>query len=190
VQILGSDAEAAADIDLVTCKHDLSRTFPDNVQDAAAKLPKKLLKSDFKNRVDLRNLFTLTIVPTLDSNVVENAFSLEKTKEGNWQLGFHITDVSHYVQPDEALDREAIKRGRSVYLGELVLPMLPEGVAERCSLVPGSDRLALSVLITIDYQTGQVLEWEIKESVIKVDLPVSEEEAEAILTNANSKPSL
>jgi ribonuclease R len=190
VQILGSDAEAAADIDLVTCKHDLSRTFPDNVQDAAAKLPKKLLKSDLKNRVDLRNLFTLTIVPTLDSNVVENAFSLEKTKEGNWQLGFHITDVSHYVQPDEALDREAIKRGRSVYLGDLVLPMLPEGVAERCSLVPGSDRLALSVLITIDYQTGQVLEWEIKESVIKVDLPVSEEEAEAILTNANSKPSL
>ncbi|MBW4668301.1 MAG: ribonuclease R [Cyanomargarita calcarea GSE-NOS-MK-12-04C] len=190
VQILGSDAEAAADIDLVTCKHDLSRTFPDNVQDAAAKLPKKLLKADLKNRVDLRDLFTLTIVPTLDSKVVENAFTLEKTKEGNWQLGFHITDVSHYVQPDEALDREAIRRGRSVYLGELVLPMLPEGVAERCSLVPGSDRLALSVLITIDYQTGQVLEWEIKESVIKVDLPVSEEEAEAILSNANSKPSL
>ncbi len=190
VQILGSDAEAAADIDLVTCKHDLSRTFPDNVQDAAAKLPKKLLKADLKNRVDLRNLFTLTIVPTLDSSVVENAFSLEKTKEGNWQLGFHITDVSHYVQPDEALDREAIRRGRSVYLGELVLPMLPEGVAERCSLVPGSDRLALSVLITIDYQTGQVLEWEIKESAIKVDLAVGEEEAEAILSNANSKPSL
>jgi ribonuclease R len=190
VQILGSDAEAAADIDLVTCKHDLSRTFSDNVQDAAAKLPKKLLKADLKNRVDLRNLFTLTIVPTLDSKVVENAFSLEKTSSGNWLLGFHITDVSHYVQPDEALDREAIRRGRSVYLGDLVLPMLPEGVAERCSLVPGSDRLALSVLITIDYQTGQVLEWEIKESVIKVDLPVSEEEAEAILSNANSKPSL
>jgi ribonuclease R len=190
VQILGSDAEAAADIDLVTCKHDLSRTFSDNVQDAAAKLPKKLLKADLKNRVDLRNLFTLTIVPTLDSKVVENAFSLEKTSTGNWLLGFHITDVSHYVQPDEALDREAIRRGRSVYLGDLVLPMLPEGVAERCSLVPGSDRLALSVLITIDYQTGQVLEWEIKESVIKVDLPVSEEEAEAILSNANSKPSL
>ncbi|MBW4614339.1 MAG: ribonuclease R [Desmonostoc vinosum HA7617-LM4] len=182
VQILGSDAEAAADIDLVTCKHDLSRNFPDNVLEAAAKLPKRLLKADLKNRQDLRNLFTFTITGVNgDSKVVENAFSLEKTPDGYWVLGFHISDLSHYIQPDEALDREALKRGRSVYLGELMLPMLPEVVAERCSLVASSDRLALSFLITIDPKSGQLEEWEIQPSVIHVDTALNKEQAEAIL---------
>ncbi|MBD2385613.1 ribonuclease R family protein [Cylindrospermum sp. FACHB-282] len=182
VQILGSDAEAAADIDLVTCKHDLSRNLPDNVLDAAAKLPKKLLKIDIKNRVDLRNLFTLTIESVNGDSTVENAFSWEKTPLGHWRLGVHITDVSHYVQPDEPLDREALKRGKAVYLGELVLPILPEAVIERCSLVPGSDRLTLSFLITIEPQSGEVLEWEIQPSIISVDTALSKSQAQAILT--------
>jgi ribonuclease R len=188
VQILGSDAEAAADIDLVTCKHDLSRTFPDNVQEAAAKLSKRLLKADLKNRLDLRNLFTLTIVGVNgDSKVVENALSLQRNAAGLWVLGFHISDVSHYVQPDEPLDREAFKRGRSVYLGELVLPMLPDAVAERSSLVAGSDRLALSFLITIDPESGEVDQWELQPSVIKVDTALSKEQAQAILTGKPEK---
>ncbi|MBO3462348.1 ribonuclease R family protein [Aetokthonos hydrillicola] len=187
VQILGSDAEAAADIDLVTCKHDLSRTFPENVQEAAAKLPKKLLKADLKNRLDLRQKFTLTIVANNGkSNIVENAFGLEKTADGNWLLSFHIADVSHYVQPDEALDREALKRGRTVYLGDLVLPILPETVADRCSLVPKSDRLTLSFLITIDSDSGEVIDWEIQPSVINVDQQLSVQEAETILTHQSS----
>ncbi|BAY75800.1 VacB/RNase II family 3'-5' exoribonuclease [Nostoc linckia NIES-25] len=182
VQILGSDAEAAADIDLVTCKHDLSRGFPDNVVEVAAKLPKKLLKADLKNRLDLRNAFTITIEGVnRDTKVVENAFSLERNPSGNWLLGVHIVDVSHYVQPDEALDREALKRGKSVYLGELILPMLPPTVAERCSLVPGSDRLTISFLITIDPKSGQIVEWEIQPSVIKVETALTTEQAEEIL---------
>ncbi|MBH8562507.1 VacB/RNase II family 3'-5' exoribonuclease [Nostoc sp. CENA67] len=182
VQILGSDAEAAADIDLVTCKHDLARNFPPSVLDAAAKLPKKLLKADLKNKLDLRKLFTFTITGVNgDTKAIENALSLEKTVTGNWVLGFHIADVSHYVQPDEPLDREALKRGRSVYLGELLLPMLPDTVAERCALVVGSDRLAISFLITIDPESGDVLDWEIQPSVINVKASVSKEQAEAIL---------
>ncbi|MBL1200716.1 MAG: VacB/RNase II family 3'-5' exoribonuclease [Nostoc sp. GBBB01] len=182
VQILGSDAEAAADIDLVTCKHDLSRTFADNVLEAAAKLPKKLLKADLKNRLDLRNVFTITIEGVNgDTKVIENAFSLERNPSGNWLLGVHIADISHYVQPDEALDREALKRGKSVYLGELILPMLPPIVAERCSLVAGSDRLTISFLITIDPKSGQIVEWEIQPSVIKVETALTTEQAEEIL---------
>ncbi|MBD2500821.1 ribonuclease R family protein [Anabaena azotica] len=182
VQILGSDAEAAADIDLVTCKHDLARNFPESILDAAAKLPKRLLKADLKNKLDLRNLFIFTITGiNSDTKVIENALSLEKTIAGNWQLGFHIADVSHYVQPDEPLDREAIKRGRSVYLGDLVLPMLPDTVADRASLVTLSDRLALSFLITISPQSGEVLEWEIQPSVINVDSSITKEQAQAIL---------
>jgi ribonuclease R len=183
VQILGSDAEAAADIDLVTCKHDLSRTFPESVQEAAAKLPKKLLKADLKNRLDLRQKLTVTIVGNKgDTKVVENALSLEKTTGGNWVLGFHIADVSHYVQPDEILDRESLKRGRSVYLGDLVLPMMPETVAERCSLLPGSDRLAISFLITVNSQSGQIVDWEIQPSIINVNQQLSEQQAGTILT--------
>ncbi|MBW4633891.1 MAG: ribonuclease R [Iphinoe sp. HA4291-MV1] len=187
VQILGSDAEAAADIDLVTCKHDLSRTFPETVQEVASKLPKKLLKADFKNRLDLRQMLTVTILGNSnDSKAVDNAFTLEKTSEGHWQLGFHIADLCHYIQPDEALDREALKRSRSVYLGELVLPMLPEVVAERCALLPGNDRLSISFLITIDLKSGQILEWEVQPSVVKVDTSLSEQQAEAILTNQST----
>jgi ribonuclease R len=188
VQILGSDAEAAADIDLVTCKHDLSRTFSENVLDAASKLPKKLLKADLKNREDLRDLFTLTIEGVNgDDRVVENAFSLETNSSGPWRLIVHITDLSHYIQPDEILDREALKRGRSVYLGDLILPMLPDAVGERCSFTPGSDRLALSFVISIDPQMGEVIEWEIQPSVINVVTSVSKDEAEAILSRESTK---
>ncbi|MEA5579186.1 ribonuclease R family protein [Anabaena sp. UHCC 0451] len=190
VQILGSDAEAAADIDLVTCKHDLSRTFSENVLDVAAKLPKKLLKADLKDRVDLRNLFTLTIEGVNgDDRLVENAFSLEKNPSDPWRLIVHVTDLSHYIQADELLDREALKRGKSVYLGDLILPMLPDAMGERCSLIPGSDRLALSFVITIDPQLGEVIEWEIQPSVINVDTAVSKNQAEAILNGESTKTS-
>lgn len=188
VQILGSDAEAAADIDLVTCKHDLSRTFADHVLDTAAKLPKRILKADLKNRLDLRDVFTFTMEnANQDDTVVENAFSLEKITADNWRLMFHITDVSHYIQPDEILDREALKRGKSVYLGELLLPMLPAAVTERCSLVPGSDRLALSFVITINPQSGMVEEWEIQPSVINVDVAVTHPDTQSILAGETTK---
>ncbi|WP_413175500.1 ribonuclease R family protein [Anabaena azotica] len=190
VQILGSDAEAAADIDLVTCKHDLSRNFSENVLDTAAKLPKKLLKADLKDRVDLRSLFTLTIEGVNgDDRVIENALSLEKNPSGPWRLIVHVTDLSHYIQADEILDREALKRGRSVYLGELILPMLPDAVGERCSLIPGSDRLCLSFVIAIDPQSGEVLEWEIQPSVINVDQAISKQQVQAILTGESTKAS-
>ncbi len=191
VQILGSDAEAAADIDLVTCKHDLSRNFSPAVEAASTKLPKRILKADLKNRQDLRDLFTFSIArDNGDPQVVENALSWQRTTKGQWQLGFHIADVSHYVQPDEILDREAFKRGRSVYLGDLVLPMLPDAVAERCSLVPKSDRLAISFIITIDPQSGEVIDWEIVSSVINIDICLSHSEAEAVIDGNTRKKAL
>jgi ribonuclease R len=188
VQILGSDAEAAADIDLVTCKHDLSRQFSDAVEATTSKLPKKLLKADLKNRLDLRNLFTFSIArPQNDEDVVETAWTCQKTADGQWLLACHIADVSHYVQADEMLDREAIKRGRSVYLGELVLPMLPDGVIERCSLVPKSDRLAVSVLITVDADSQAIIGWEIQPTVIKVDKLITEADIEAVIGGKTTK---
>lgn len=189
VQILGSDAEAASDVDLVCCKHDLPRTFNASVLEAAAGLPNQLSKTGLKKRLDLRSLLTLTIVDgegrekrgeQSDFSLVENAFTLEKTAAGLWQVGVHIADVAHYVPPSEPLDREALKRGRSVYLGETVLPLLPQLVYERCSLVPGSGRLAISVLLTFS-ATGHLVEFEIQPSVISVDYQLSEQEVRPIL---------
>ena len=181
VQILGSDAETASDIDLVCCKHDLPRSFNANVLEAARDLPSQLIKAELKKRLDLRSLLTLTIESEeLDSSFIENAFTLEKTKLG-WQLGVHIADVAHYVQPGDLLDRESLKRGRSIYLGEMMLPMLPQAVVQRCSFMPESDRLAISVLLSFDLATGQLVEFEIQPTVIKVDYQLSEQQAKAIL---------
>lgn len=187
VQILGSDAEAAADVDLVCCKHDLPRSFNPSVQEAVAGLPSKLTKTQLKQRLDLRSLFTLTCKsedsPDTPTEIVENAFTIAKTAAGQWQLGVHIADVAHYVEPDSPLDRDCRKRGSCVYLGETMLPMLPDAISERCSLLPGSDRLTISVLLTLDSATGQLLEFEIQPSVISVDHEVSEQEVAAILSN-------
>ncbi|MEM7725093.1 MAG: ribonuclease R family protein [Cyanobacteria bacterium P01_A01_bin.45] len=190
VQILGSDAEAAADIDLVTCKHDLSKVFSDTVEAAAAKLSKKLLKADLKDRLDLRKQLTISIAnPQGDDTIVENAFSLSRNEDDNWYLAFHISDVFHYVQPDEPLDREAIKRGRAVYLGDLLLSMFPDAVVQRCSLVQDKDRLSICFLITIDSETGEVLEWEIQPSVVKVDKHLTQQESNTIMSGGSKKRS-
>ncbi len=181
VQILGSDAETAADIDLVCCKHDLARVFSPVVELAAQKLPKTVSKNDLKERIDLTSLFTLTFVEDepagMATNLIENAFSLEQTTAGHWQLGVHIADVAHYITPElVTLDRECLKRGSAVYLGETVLPMLPEAALESCALLPERDRNCISVLITIDPTSGQLVEFEIQPSVINVDRQLTEKE--------------
>lgn len=191
VQILGSDAEAAADIDLVCCKHDLPRVFAPSVDLAAQSLPKTISKNEIKARVDLRSLFTLTIVEediNIETNLVENAFSLEKTSEGHWQLGVHIADVAHYVTPElVALDRESLKRGSAVYLGDTVLPMLPNAVLECCALLPERDRNCISILITIDATSGQIVEFEIQPTVINVNQQLSEHQTHSSGDEVNSK---
>ncbi|MBD0345269.1 MAG: VacB/RNase II family 3'-5' exoribonuclease, partial [Coleofasciculus sp. Co-bin14] len=182
-RILGSDAEDAADTDIVCCKHDLRRDFSDEILKAANALPKQLRKTDLKKRLDLRSVLTVTIDDTSEpdnSSAIENAFTLEKLEEGQWQLGVHIADVAFFVPPDSPLDREARKRGTAVYLGDLVLPLLPEAVTNLCSLVPGEDRLAISVLLTLDNE-GEVVEFEIHPSVIQVDHQLSYEQVRLLL---------
>lgn len=188
-RILGSDAEDAADTDIVCCKHDLRRNFSDDALKAALALPTTISKTDLKKRLDLRDLLTLSIesAADTDSQVRENAFTLEKTESGQWKLGIHITDVASFVQPDSPLDKEARKRGTAVYLGDIVLPLLPDAVVSRCSLVPGEERLAISVIITFDEtgnpfdDKGELEEFEIHLSVIRVDHHLSYEQVQSLL---------
>ena len=116
-RILGTDAEDAADTDIVCCKHDLRRNFPEDLLKATDSLPKQLRKADLKKRLDLRSLLTITIEDnseTGNAGLVENAFTLEETETG-WQLGVHIADVASFVKPDSPLDKEERKCGTPVF---------------------------------------------------------------------------
>jgi ribonuclease R len=181
-----------SDVDIVACKHDLPTEFSEESLQAAKALPSKITKAELKKRVDLRSLTTITLKAesqqaTLDS--LDDALTLEKTKAGHWQLGIHIADVSYYVEADSAIDREAQRRGISVYLGDLVTPMLPEPITGNlCALLPGKERLAISVLVTLDAE-GQVLEYEIQPTVIQVDHALSYDQAQAILERGDGRPS-
>ncbi len=120
---------------------------------------------DIKGRLDLRNLPTVTI-DGADAKDLDDAISVVKLANGNYQLGVHIADVGHYVRPGTEVDREAMRRGTSVYLLDRVLPMLPFDLSNGvCSLTPGVDRLTLSVLMEID-ASGNLVQHEIAESVI------------------------
>jgi len=190
-RVLGSDAEAAADTDIVCCKHDLRRFFSEDALKVADALPKELRKADVKKRLDLRSLLTVTVETAVGSDatpapIIENALTLEKTESGQWRLGIHITDVAHYVLADELLDKEAKKRGTSVYLGETVLPLLPDALNPICSLLPNQERLAISVLLTLD-DAGQVAEFEIQPTLIQVDHQLSDEQAQAILNSESTE---
>lgn len=183
-QILGTDAEDAADIDIVYCKHNLPRAFSEAVLAAAEGLPTKIRKTDTKDRLDLREVLTLTIDGP-NVTVIDDALTLERTDSGHWRLGIHISDITHYIEAHSPIDQEAARRGTSVYLGDEVIPMLPPPLSGSLgSLEVGKDRLALSVLATLD-DTGHVLEYEIQPSVITVNHHITYQEAQAVLERDN-----
>lgn len=185
-QVLGSDAEAANDIDIVCCKHDLPRRFSDRAIDAAAKVaPSKLRKTDMRGRQDLRELPTYTFVPERDLDpYVDRAISLER--QGNeWHLGVHVTDISRYVEAESPIDREAYKRGTTVFLGDTVLPLLPELLAKACTFVPGEDRLAISALMTLD-DDGRLKEFELQPTVVSVKQQWSYPQVQGVLDGKDS----
>ncbi|MGC1308814.1 MAG: ribonuclease R family protein [Phormidesmis sp.] len=179
-RILGSTAEDAADVDIVYCKHDLPQNFQEEVFIAARGLPNRIRKADIKGRLDLRGDNLITIDGP-GPKAIDDALSLEINDEGYRRLGVHIADVSYYVAPNEAIDREARRRGSAVYLGDEVVPMLPPPLPNAlCSLLPDKDRLAISVLITLD-DDGQVLEYEIQPSVVRVEHQLNYEQVQGIL---------
>jgi ribonuclease R len=190
MRILGSDAEAAADTDIVCSKHDLPPDFPAKVLQAQKSLEEGFSEQEINQRVDLREQFTITLEPEASPELdlfVENAFTLEKTEADNWQLGIHIADVAHYIEPDSPLDREAKKRATTVHLGNKIIPMLPDKVKECCSLLPGKDRLTISVFLTFD-DKGQVVESMFKPTLIRVDHQLTYKEIQAMMGAGTVEP--
>ncbi len=165
-EILGSKGDKGIDILTIIKKHGLPEEFPPKVEKFAENIPNEIPEEEYRRREDLRNLRMVTIDGE-DAKDLDDAVSIEKLSGGNYRLGVHIADVSHYVREKNPLDREALKRGTSVYLIDRVIPMLPKKLSNGiCSLNPKVDRLALTCFMEID-RSGKVLDSKIIETIIK-----------------------
>lgn len=168
IDILGKKGDKGIDILTIIKKHGLPEEFPPKVQKYAEGIEEEIPKSEYKRRVDLRDVRMVTIDGE-DAKDLDDAVSIERLENGNYKLGVHIADVSNYVKELNPLDKEALKRGTSVYLIDRVIPMLPKELSNGiCSLNPKVDRLTLSCIMTID-KKGKVLDHEIVESIIRTD---------------------
>ncbi len=166
VDILGKKGEKGIDILTIIKKNNLPEEFPQKVESYAENIPEKIPDKEYKRRMDLRDMLTVTIDGE-DAKDLDDAVSLEKLPDGSYYLGVHIADVSYYVKDKNPLDKEALKRGTSVYLIDRVIPMLPRKLSNGiCSLNPNTDRLTLSCFMKID-GNGKVIEHNIVESVIR-----------------------
>ncbi len=166
VEVLGRVEDPATDFPTVVVKHDLPVQFPDDVMKEVSKLPDKVSEKDLEGRWDFRDEVIVTI-DGLDAKDFDDAVHVKKLPNGNYLLGVHIADVSHYVKPNTALDREAFNRATSIYLADRVIPMLPFKLSNGlCSLVQGEDRLVMSLLMEID-KTGEVVDYKVGNGVIQ-----------------------
>lgn len=156
--------------------------FPDEVLEEAARLPEQISEEEIHQRRDFRSLLTFTIDP-VDAKDFDDAISILQLPDGWWEIGVHIADVSHYIQPDTALDEEAYRRATSVYLPDRVNPMLPETLSnELCSLRPKEDKLCFSAVFEIN-QRSEIRNCWLGRTVIHSDHRYTYEEVQDIIDN-------
>ncbi len=164
LKIYGNIFDDSIDFDVVVDKYNLPHTFNEDIK-SEVKAINEPKGGDFKDRKDFRDLQTITI-DGADAKDFDDAIDIERTKDG-FRLYVHIADVSNYVKPLSALDKEALKRGFSVYFPGSVIPMLPHELSDDvCSLVPDKDRLTLSVIMDIDPK-GKIKHYKFTKSVIR-----------------------
>ena len=176
------------DIQAVVDAYQIPEEFPARVITQAEKCPEEVIPNDYNGRLDLKSWQMVTIDGE-DAKDLDDAVSVTKAGD-TWTLGVHIADVSNYVQENSALDREALKRGTSVYLPDRVIPMLPKRLSNGiCSLNEGQERLALSCIMTIN-EKGRVIGHQIAETVIRVDRRMTYTAVNAILTEPEAHPEL
>ena len=185
-RVVGDQDEPGMDVKLVALSKGLSLEFPKEVIDEVEKIPEPNFRKELKTRTDLRDLPCFTIDPETAEDF-DDAVSLVQLSNGLFELGIHIADVSHFVREGSALDNEAWKRATSVYFVRTALPMLPERLSnELCSLRPGEERLAYSVLVQLD-SLGNVHGHRIEESVIRSRHRFTYQQVEDIIHGADNK---
>jgi len=180
IETLGRAGEINAEIASIAAAHHLPHVFPRDVLAEADAFPAEFTEEDLRGRRDLREMTIMTIDP-YDARDFDDAISIQEHDDGDVTLGVHIADVGHYVREGSALDREAQKRGTSVYLVTGVIPMLPERLSnDLCSLRPHEDRLAYSVFVRLSSR-GAIRGYEITKSIINSKRRFTYEEALEVL---------
>ena len=187
VELLGSNGENDLEMKSILINHGFPISFPNEVIDEVNNLPTKIAESEIEKRRDFREICTFTIDPA-DAKDFDDALSFQKLENGNYEVGVHIADVSHYVKEDSAMDKEAFKRATSVYLVDRVNPMFPELLSNIiCSLRPKEEKLCFSAVFELDENANVKKEW-FGRTVIFSQKRFSYEEAQDVLENKMESP--
>ena len=180
VDVLGMPGENNTEMHAILAEFNLPYKFEKEVEDAADSISEEITAADLKGRKDFRGTFTFTIDPA-DAKDFDDALSFKKLKNGNYEVGIHIADVSYYVKPGTAVDKEARERGTSVYLVDRTVPMLPEKLCNKlCSLRPHEDKLTYSVVCEITPKADIKSRW-IGRTVINSDFRLDYDQAQEII---------
>jgi ribonuclease R len=180
IMVLGRPGDMDVEMNSILAEFDFPLSFPKNVEEEAARIPDEITQEEVARRRDMRSVTTLTIDPD-DAKDFDDAISIQKLENGNWEVGIHIADVSHYVRPDTALDKEAISRATSVYLVDRTIPMLPEKLSNMvCSLRPNEEKLVFSAIFEMDDKATVLNDW-FGRCVINSDNRFTYDEAQAII---------
>ena len=159
IKVLGAPGEHETEIHSILAEYGLPYSFPEEVEKEANEIDRQIHDSEVAKRRDMRNILTFTIDPK-DAKDFDDALSIRKLQNGNWEIGVHIADVSHYVTPGTSLDDEAYDRATSVYLVDRVVPMLPEVLSnDVCSLRPNEDKFTFSAVFELDDNANVLNQW-------------------------------
>ena len=188
IEVLGNINEAGVDMLSLIKEYNLPYEFPPKVVEEAKQVKEEISKKDIPNRLDLRKEEIFTIDGE-DAKDLDDAVQVKKLENGNYMLGVHIADVSHYVLAGSNLDKEAMIRGTSIYMLDRVIPMLPRELSNGiCSLNEGKDRFTLSVMMEIDKE-GQVISSDIQKAVINVTKRMNYSDVAILLKHTNKQES-
>ena len=186
VQVLGKEGSNDANILSILAENDIKAPFPDEVVQYAEDIPLGIPQKEYERRNDMRDEVVFTIDPE-DAKDFDDAISIKILDNGNYYLGVHIADVTHYVPRNSVLDKEAYNRGTSVYLVDRVIPMLPEKLSNGvCSLRPEEDKLAYSCFMEIA-PNGKLVDHSIEETIIHSNRRFTYEEAQEVIDGAESE---
>ena len=187
LEVIGNVNEAGIDMLSLIKDYDLPYRFPKDVVKEAQKFGDKINPNDIAGRVDLRSKYDIFTIDGEDAKDLDDAVCVQKLENGNYKLDVHIADVSHYVQENTLLDKEALLRGTSIYMLNRVIPMLPRELSNGiCSLNEGQDRYTLSVSMEIDNK-GKIISSEVYKGIINVTRRMSYKDVQAILDDSNEE---
>ncbi len=180
--ILGEQGANDTEMNAILAEYGFPLSFPAEVEHESEAIPEIISKEEIARRRDFRDILTFTIDP-FDAKDFDDALSFKKLENGNYEVGIHIADVSHYIAPDSALDKEALDRATSVYLVDRVIPMLPERLSNGlCSLRPNEDKLCFSAVFELDEEAYIVNEWYGK-TIIHSNRRFTYEEVQLVIEN-------